>query len=391
MNRPGGILAITGANKRRRKLGEVVAERIVDEIVQRGWNEGEVLGTEADFMERFRISRATFREAVRQLEWHGAAGMRRGVYGGLVVKAPPRHAIVYAVKTYFELTKIDRALLDRTAAILRAAPRLGTDSDDNEAIGLFLDALDDRTISDLAEERMVAGSTPKLSETIALRLVQDIESAGAEPGANLGNEAELQQRYGVSRAVLREALRPLELHEIVRVKTGARGGVIIRQCDPAYTVELTATYLAYSRIPLSHLWEAQSCLEIVAIEDFTRRADAASLAALRKAFARLEQASAGHYLAAACEFHQIIADLSGNRALALFVDVALRYGVTALPRPDEAFLPQLKQLHREMIDTVESGDVPAAMALMRSMFDHSRRWIARLERDRARRAAERSG
>ncbi|HMO76855.1 MAG TPA: GntR family transcriptional regulator [Sphingopyxis sp.] len=388
MSRPGGILAITGANKRRRKLGEVVAERIIDEIVQRGWKEGEVLGTEADFMERFRISRATFREAVRQLEWHGAAGMRRGVYGGLVVKAPPRHAIVYAVKTYFELTKVDRALLDRTAEVLRNAPRLRPDTGDNEAIGLFLEALDHRTISDLAEERMVAGTTPKLSETIALQLVQDIENAGFEPGANLGNEAELQQRYGVSRAVLREALRPLELHEIVRVKTGARGGVIIRQCDPAYTVELTATYLAYSRIPLSHLWEAQSCLEIVAIEDFTRRADAASLAALRKAFARLEKASAGHYLAAACEFHQIIADLSGNRALALFVDVALRYGLTALPRPDEAFLPQLKDLHREMIDTVEAGDVAAAMALMRAMFDHSRRWIARLERDRERRAAE---
>src|SRR3546814_15788835 len=90
---------------------------------------------------------------------------------------------------------------------------------------------------------MVAGSTPKLSEITALRLVQDIEKAGAVPGTNLGNEGTLQQCYGVSRAVLREALRPLELHEIVRVKTGARGGVIIRQCDPAYTVELTATYL----------------------------------------------------------------------------------------------------------------------------------------------------
>src|SRR3546814_12352263 len=73
---PGGRTAMLGAGKRRRKLGEVVAERIVDEIVRCGWKEGEVLGTEADFMERFRISRATFREAVRQLEWHGAAGLR---------------------------------------------------------------------------------------------------------------------------------------------------------------------------------------------------------------------------------------------------------------------------------------------------------------------------
>ncbi|MBB5705137.1 FadR/GntR family transcriptional regulator [Sphingopyxis panaciterrulae] len=376
-----------GAGKRRRKLGEVVAERIVDEIVRCGWKEGEVLGTEADFMERFRISRATFREAVRQLEWHGAAGMRRGVHGGLVVKAPPRHAIVYAVKTYFELTQIDRALLDRTAAILREAPRLAPDDSENQAIGLFLEALDSRTISDLAEERMVAGSTPKLSEITALRLVQDIEKAGAVPGTNLGNEGTLQQCYGVSRAVLREALRPLELHEIVRVKTGARGGVIIRQCDPAYTVELTATYLAYSRIPLSHLWEAQSCLEIAAVEDFTRRADAATLPSLQKALDRLDRASAGHYLAAACEFHQIIADHSGNRALALFVGVALRYGLTGLPKPDEAFLPALKRQHREMVAAVAAGDGAAAKALMQAMFDHSRRWIARIERDRARRDA----
>src|SRR3546814_5281938 len=97
------------------------------------------------------MSRATFREAVRQLEWHGAAGMRRGVHGGLVVKAPPHHAIVYAVKTYFELPQIDRALLDRTAAILREAPRLAPDDSENQQNGLFLEALDSRTIRYLAE------------------------------------------------------------------------------------------------------------------------------------------------------------------------------------------------------------------------------------------------
>ncbi|MEZ5709786.1 MAG: GntR family transcriptional regulator [Blastomonas sp.] len=385
---PGGMLAIIGTNKRRRKLGEVVAERIIEEIIERGWNEGEVLGTEADFMERFRVSRATFREAVRQLEWHGAAGMRRGVYGGLVVKAPPRHAIVYAIKTYFELTKIERSLLDRTASILRTAPRLQPDEGDNEAISLFLEALDHRSISDLAKERMVAGTAPKLSETVALKLVQDIESTGIQPGTSLGNEIELQQRYGVSRAVLREALRPLELHEIVRVKTGAKGGVIIRQCDAAYTIELTATYLTFSRISMAHLWEAQSCLEIVAIEECLRRTDKSYLPTLHKALERLEQASAGHYLLAASEFHRIIADLSGNRALALFIGVTLRYGLTVLPRPEEAFLPELKRQHRAILAAMESGDREAALAPMQAMFEHSRRWIARLERDRKRRKAQ---
>ncbi len=388
---PGDRLAMVGASKRRRKLGEIVAERIIGEIIRRGWNEGEVLGTEADFMDMFRVSRATFREAVRQLEWHGAAGMRRGVYGGLVVKAPPRHAIVYGAKTYFGLASVDRALLDEAAAVLRAAPRLRPGQSENQAIGLFLEALDTRTITDLANERMVAGSLPKLSETIALKLVQDIEQAGAKRGANLGNEGELQRRYGVSRAVLREALRPLELHDIVRVKTGAQGGVIIRECDPTYTIELTSTYLTYSRIPLSHLWEAQSALEIAAVEKFVHRANAESLQALRKALARLENASASHYLAAAGEFHQIVADRSGNPALALFVGVALRYGLIVMPRPDENFLPELKAQHSRMVDAIAAGDRDAAMESMRAMFDHARRWIRRIERRQDQIDAEFSG
>src|SRR3546814_19885252 len=61
-----------------------------------------------------------------------------------VVKAPPRHAIVYAVNTYFELTPIDRALLERTVAILREAPRLAPDDSENQAIGQFLEALASR-------------------------------------------------------------------------------------------------------------------------------------------------------------------------------------------------------------------------------------------------------
>ena len=41
----------------------------------------------------------------------------------------------------------------------------------------------------------------------------------------LGAEAELRERYGVSRAVLREAVRILEYHGAVTTKRGPGGGV----------------------------------------------------------------------------------------------------------------------------------------------------------------------
>lgn len=71
-----------------RKLAELTAERIEKEIADAGWPVGEGLGSEPELLERLGTSRAVFREAVRILENHGVARMRRGPGGGLVVSKP---------------------------------------------------------------------------------------------------------------------------------------------------------------------------------------------------------------------------------------------------------------------------------------------------------------
>lgn len=367
-----------GQLRRRRKLGEIVAERIVAEIIDNGWSEGEVLGTERDFMDRYRVSRATFREAMRQVEWHGIAGMRRGANGGLVVKAPPRDAIVFAFKTYLELTKVPRDDCAFVTGLLQKAAKRAA-GEENLAISLFLEALDERTLEDLAEQRRASGAGAKLSESIAFRIVRDIETSGAAKGTNLGNEGELQQRYGVSRAVLREALRHLELHEIVRVKTGVQGGIIVHQVDPTYTIELASTFLAYARIPFVHNWEIHAPLELAAVEGFAARAREADFVRLENSFIRLNAASAPRYLVAAADFHQAIADGCGNRALALIVRLFLTHTPKILPVPDERFLPMLKQGHRELIAAMRERNAARGVELMRGMFEHSRRWLVRNE------------
>jgi DNA-binding FadR family transcriptional regulator len=70
------------------KLAEQIARQLEDEISALGWPVGQVLGSETELIERLGISRAVFREAVRLLEHHYVATMRRGPGGGLVVTAP---------------------------------------------------------------------------------------------------------------------------------------------------------------------------------------------------------------------------------------------------------------------------------------------------------------
>jgi DNA-binding FadR family transcriptional regulator len=113
------------ANREGSKLAALTARRIEDEIIARKWPIGEVIGSEADLMARYEVSRAVLREAVRLVEHHGAARMRRGPSGGLVVQAPDVAAAVAAVVLYLEQadTSVDdllyaRRILEPVAASL---------------------------------------------------------------------------------------------------------------------------------------------------------------------------------------------------------------------------------------------------------------------------------
>jgi DNA-binding FadR family transcriptional regulator len=92
----------------RGKLAEVLATNIGDEIAASGWQIGSVLGSETALLRRYRVSRAVFREAVRLLEYHSVAEMRRGRGGGLVVTKPQAQASIDTIALYLQYRKPSR-------------------------------------------------------------------------------------------------------------------------------------------------------------------------------------------------------------------------------------------------------------------------------------------
>ena len=87
------------------KLAEVLAAAIRDDIASSGWQIGEVFGTEVALLERYRVSRSVLREAVRLLEYHAVAKMRRGPGGGLVVAEPQAQASIDTIALYLQYRK----------------------------------------------------------------------------------------------------------------------------------------------------------------------------------------------------------------------------------------------------------------------------------------------
>jgi len=111
-------------------LAASVARQLADEIVVRGWPVGEVLGSERELTERMGVGRGVLREAVRIVEHHGIARMRRGPGGGLVVCAPQLDAVAEAISLFLRYEGATRAQLFELrvtielAAIAQAAARI---------------------------------------------------------------------------------------------------------------------------------------------------------------------------------------------------------------------------------------------------------------------------
>ncbi|WP_319453111.1 MULTISPECIES: FadR/GntR family transcriptional regulator [unclassified Mycobacterium] len=88
------------------KLAELVARQLMAEIAASGVEPGQIYGSENELVNRLQVSRAVFREAVRLMEHHAIARMRRGPYGGLVVGRPDPSASVDALAVYLEYERV---------------------------------------------------------------------------------------------------------------------------------------------------------------------------------------------------------------------------------------------------------------------------------------------
>jgi DNA-binding FadR family transcriptional regulator len=111
----------------KQKLSHEVARQIARDIIDEGLQEGDFLGREPELLMRYSISRDTFREAIRVLEWQGLAKTTRGPSGGLVVAKPSQNAITNILRDYFDLTDVSFAeVIEARHRLQRLSVRLAT-------------------------------------------------------------------------------------------------------------------------------------------------------------------------------------------------------------------------------------------------------------------------
>src|ERR1700757_3076510 len=108
------------------------------------------------------------------------------------------------------------------------------------------------------------GAPDKLAAQIARHIEADIVRRGWTVGESLGSEQALQQRFRVSRSGLRGGVRPVEHHQVARMRRGPNGGLLICRPDAGPATRAVVIYLEYLGTTLSDLLNARLVLEAVA-------------------------------------------------------------------------------------------------------------------------------
>jgi DNA-binding FadR family transcriptional regulator len=169
-----------------------------------------------------------------------------------------------------------------------------------------------------AAHAMTAPTDPesKLAAGVARRILTHVVDRGWPVGEVLGSQAELIERYGVSRAVFREAVRLVENQQVATMRRGPGGGLVVTEPTVDAIIDAAVLYLHRANTRLTEVFEARIVLEVIAAEFATERLtdeDAAELRTLEEAEVRDHRA-----------LHARLAALTRNPALELFVDILNR-------------------------------------------------------------------
>lgn len=181
------------------------------------------------------------------------------------------------------------------------------------------------------------------------------------------SERDLAAQFGVSRVVVREAIRTLQSSGLVTVKKGPKGGIFVTQDYERPIVDTIGNLLAGGEAKLEHLFEMRLLIEPHAAARLAERGSAADFAMLEGKIAEAEREhGADHSVRHRyIDFHRQIIRLACNPLLAVMGETVL---VVLYDRVKEVLSADTTEvgliMHRQLLEACRNRDPAAARAIM---------------------------
>ncbi len=202
---------------------------------------------------------------------------------------------------------------------------------------------------------------PKASSLLANELRTSIVRGKLAPGTPFLSEAEIIEKYGLSRATVREALRLLESEGLIVARRGPHGGLRVGQPNLQSTVRTIAVHLAMSEATLGDMFAFRRLVE-------RESARLAALNATDEQRRRLQERITDDPgpLPDVIDFHDLVAECTGNEFFRVIQKVVV--ALASWHTPDEGLddhdLGQARAAHAKIVQKILDRDGDGAARAM---------------------------
>ena len=221
------------------------------------------------------------------------------------------------------------------------------------------------------------GTSERLADRVAAEIQKMISQRQLVPGMKLPSERELGEQFGVSRTVVREAVRMLVSKGMLETRRG-KGTQVCRMTSDQISGPLTMLMATQTdRFSLDHIHQVRSILEVATVRLAARQATEDDLVELRRLVDAmgLVDAHGEAFAARDAEFHTVLARTTHNPLMVVLLD-ALRdvmHDVRRRVRDYEDLGEIVIADHKQIVDCIAARDEEAVVQAMRQHLEHARR------------------
>ncbi len=203
----------------------------------------------------------------------------------------------------------------------------------------------------------------KVSQHITEQIRSAIFDGRLKPGDKLPSERVLIEKFRVSKATLREALRSLEVLGFLEIRKGVSGGAFVTEVDMTTARDSFTNFLLFKNLSLKDLSEVRLLLESYIAEKATLSITQEDLRRLEELIRESEKAIRSNVgfesRKIEIEFHRIIASITGNPILMFILDFVenLLIDTKEILKPGKEFSGKVLRAHKRIYRGLVERDV----------------------------------
>ena len=211
----------------------------------------------------------------------------------------------------------------------------------------------------------------RLSDMVSRQLKESIFQGLYKPGQKMPAEHKLVESFGVSRVIVREAIRNLEQTGLIEIKRGPKGGAFLLPMRHDAASQVIRDVLRLGKARVAHIMEVRLDIEPVVAGLAAQRAMPEDVEMLSNHLHEIPNIPGGdEYVAWNVDFHRLLAKCAHNPVYDILVNILLDFTEELILniKPSERVLHDTSS-HPELLEKVQKGDSKGASEKMQSHLE----------------------